>query len=278
VLWLQPVPPGNECFHIIPFYHWKSLNWDKFEEADYRLTDICVLRDQNSGDRVFSPVMAALAEGKDGLAKWMLEKGASPNGRGKFNEPLLATAYQHEGHNGPLVDLILKNGADVQGSSEYMLLSQAISQGQEEFAVSLLENGADPNNWFDRTPLGLAAEWGNEKLVKLLLCKGANASAPDRVDGRTPLSHAVINGSRETVIALLEGGAKPDWDLGGTTALQLATSRGEEDIAALLRQATQRDAKEKGVAQTGDPTDMVTGLEAPLATSSIAAQASEHQS
>jgi len=85
---------GNGCFHIIPFYEhsypWDSINWDKFKEADYRLTDICVLRDQKSGDRVFSPVMAA-------LAKWMLEKDASPNGRGNSNEPRLATACQHEG-------------------------------------------------------------------------------------------------------------------------------------------------------------------------------------
>jgi len=66
----------------------------------------------------------------------------------------------------------------VQESGEYMLISRVISQRLEEFAVSLLENGADSSNWFDQTPLGLAAEWGNEKLVKLLLDKGANANAP----------------------------------------------------------------------------------------------------
>jgi len=57
------------------------------------------------------------------------------------------------------------------------------------------------------TPLLLATEGGHEKIVRLLLDKGADASVA-RNDGVTPLSAALSRSSRKIVKLLLKNGAE----------------------------------------------------------------------
>ena len=64
-------------------------------------------------------------------------------------------------------------------------------------------NGRDVNT--NTTPLILASQNGHLNVVQLLLSKGANENAYDRM-GRTPLFNASMNGDAKMVEMLLSSG------------------------------------------------------------------------
>jgi len=75
--------------------------------------------------------------------------------------------------------------------------------------TELIEAGADVNavtSAEEETPLHFALKYDNEKLVELLLEKGANISSVD-MRGQTPLHIAVHYGREELVKLLLKKGA-----------------------------------------------------------------------
>ncbi|GFP57004.1 ankyrin repeat domain-containing protein 17 [Trichoderma asperellum] len=104
------------------------------------------------------------------------------------------------------------------------------------------------NRPFHQTPLHLAASDGNERVVKLLLDKGANIDAKDnearsfpmedRKYGGTPLCEAVVMEHEAVVRLLLEEGANVEAEnndgLVLHTPLFLAAWIGNEDIVRLL--------------------------------------------
>ncbi|KAF3131790.1 hypothetical protein TWF703_007509 [Orbilia oligospora] len=85
-----------------------------------------------------------------------------------------------------------------------------------------------------RTPLALAAWWGHNEVIDLLLDKGANLETKDD-DDQTPLLQSVIQGSDEVVKLLLGRGADMECKDGfGRTPLLWAAWRGYEKITRLL--------------------------------------------
>lgn len=100
------------------------------------------------------------------------------------------------GHNSTkLVDLLVAAGAKLSDTDEYgqSLLHIAVSKAtpgrKPELVSYLMDKGIDPNStkgMGEKTPLMLAAAFGNVEVVKLLMARGADTKAKDR--GAIPCS------------------------------------------------------------------------------------------
>jgi len=124
-----------------------------------------------------------------------------------------------------------------QGSPREMIgLHLAAYFGIETIVQLLLEKGADVNaadqgGW---TPLYRASGMGHIDVVKLLLEKGAHIEAADR-GGQTPLYRASGIGHIDVVKLLLEKGAHIEAaNRGGQTPLHWASASGHIDVVNLL--------------------------------------------
>jgi uncharacterized protein len=171
-----------------------------------------------------------------------------------------------------LVTLLLDHGADVNranATGESALhqvadLRGAASEPARATAVLLLDRGADPNarNWDDVTPLHQAVRARNLAVVEVLLARGADVNARDKIRGSTPLRRAVAatgaSGTAGTAALmlpltrlLLEHGADPNaCDRRGVPVH--ASARAPE-ICALLAQYRKRKPAKKGPAPLGRP-------------------------
>jgi ankyrin repeat protein len=125
----------------------------------------------------------------------------------------------------------------------------AIQSGDSALISKLIERGADINseviNSKDRhgqTALMLASVRGHPAVVRLLVENGAALNHTAKYN-LSALMLAVINGNADIVQILVDAGA--DLQIQGTgapgfsgfTALQLAERAGQDQIAALLRNA-----------------------------------------
>ena len=123
--------------------------------------------------------------------------------------------------------LLLDRGADVSAVDPRdgdTLLHWAVRSG-EEFVTLLLEKGAntEAKDRLGQTPLHLAAShYGSERMFKLLVQNGANIEARDS-GRRTPLHMAAFYNTFLAVQHLVESGADTEaTDRTGLTPLQLA--------------------------------------------------------
>jgi hypothetical protein len=114
----------------------------------------------------------------------------------------------------------------------------AVKLGDLQRVRDLLAKGADANTADRRgfTPLIWAAAVGNVELVQQLIKSGAAVNLRAS-DGTTSLMLASANGFVEVARALLLAGANVSATRGGISARQLALSRGQTDIVALLEQS-----------------------------------------
>jgi ankyrin repeat protein len=109
--------------------------------------------------------------------------------------------------------LLLRAGADVNARNAFDATALMWCINQPHMVRLLLAKGADVNarSTMGRTPLLLAAAYGNTEVLKLLLAKGANVLTRDSFDN-TPLLAATAANDSATVKLLLERGA----DIRGT--------------------------------------------------------------
>src|SRR5262245_10389038 len=117
-------------------------------------------------------------------------------------------------------------------------LIEAAKAGDLARARAQLAKGAVPDTSDRRglTPLIWASASGHLELVRQLLESGASVDRRAN-DGTTALMLASANGFTEIVRALLARGANVAATKGSIDARQLAVSRANADIAALLEQA-----------------------------------------
>ncbi|KAJ9188036.1 hypothetical protein P3X46_003436 [Hevea brasiliensis] len=103
--------------------------------------------------------------------------------------------------------------------------------GRYHAAVSLLENGANPNATTSQkfTPLHYAAQRGSGGVLQLLISNGAEIDA--QADSGTPLQEAASRGLKEAVKILLDNnanaGADPNMRTVGPSPLEYAASLGD---------------------------------------------------
>lgn len=154
------------------------------------------------------------------------------NGRDKSDLTPLAVAGASG--NGPIVDLLIKSGADYQTD-----LVEAINFGNEQTAVSIAAAAPDVSFRFagGKTPLIQAAFKGRVQSVRSLLLRGAKKDMQD-IFGFTALLYAAQEGHSIVVRDLLSAGANATlrtWD--GFSALEAARRKGNTEIVEMLGKA-----------------------------------------
>jgi ankyrin repeat protein/predicted Ser/Thr protein kinase len=127
----------------------------------------------------------------------------------------------------------------------------AADRGDERMVVSLLNAGADVNaqNQNGWTALSVAADGGHDDIARLLLAEGADVNLV-RNSGVTPLMLATNRGNRTLVEELLSAGAELNArDSNGLTALSAAVDADHIEITRLLlsRGADTNAARSNGV-------------------------------
>ena len=145
--------------------------------------------------------------------------------------PCAAAAQARRGPAGPDAEI---NRGDRAGRTALHL---AVIRGRQGEARNLLEQGADPNLQDNRGESSLhyafRARADREAMAALLLEHDADPNLSSR-GGVTPLHFAALS-SPEGVEMMLAAGADRDAaDRRGRTPLDVARSRGREDIAAIL--------------------------------------------
>lgn len=152
-----------------------------------------------------SPVLYALYNGKGELVEPILDA----------NPPLDVFDSAAVGRTRGLEELLDAEPALARSWSAdgFTALHLAAFFGQEEAVRLLLERGAEANlvarhESIHVTPLHSAAAGAHAAIVRLLLERGADPNAAQD-GGFTPLHSAAQNDDRESVEALLEAGADP---------------------------------------------------------------------
>lgn len=183
----------------------------------------------------------------------VIAAGAGPLVRGVGEVGLSFTALHRAASQGyrTCVAKLLEAGAPVNSRHELRgtALTEAVQRGQKGAAVELLAAGADVNKivdcslphgtrrlppYNDCTPLCIAAERNDSKMVKVLLEAGA-----DPAKGPTsclPLHMAARLGSCVMLSGLLQAGASvSSVDADGRSALHLACAYNRPEAVDLLR-------------------------------------------
>ncbi|KAF4625125.1 hypothetical protein G7Y89_g13045 [Cudoniella acicularis] len=146
-----------------------------------------------------------------------------------------------------MVDHLLKMGASVNGSSEFLSqnpLSVASRTGRNDLVKLLLSHGADPNppyllhNMYGcKMPLIAAASGGYLETIKILLDHGANVNE----GSPRPIVYAIRLESTAIFSLMRERGAILSTPETGGAALELASTEGLESMVNLLAQLRTRE-------------------------------------
>ncbi|KAJ5663216.1 hypothetical protein N7507_003947 [Penicillium longicatenatum] len=157
----------------------------------------------------------------------------------------------------PNVKAFLQNDHAVKSSSQVLLrhslqtkskgLHLAAIFGLEQAVEGLLDGSTeiDSRDYYGQTPLSVAAQKGNDAVVRVLLQRGANVDSKDSLEYRTPLFHAIAGGHHGIVELLLQNGAKADTtDATDMTPLSYASNKGHKEIAqSLFGQGVETESK-----------------------------------
>jgi len=158
---------------------------------------------------VADPLHDAAKAGDAGLAKQLLDQGASVSSPDAAGEPPLLIAAL-AGHP-DVVALLLDRGSDIEIRNKGGLtaLHAAAYGGNLDVVELLVSKGAavnDSRNFYHMSPLHAAAEEGHADVVAFLLANKADIEAQER-NGYTPLTQAGWREHWDVVGQLMKAGA-----------------------------------------------------------------------
>ena len=175
------------------------------------------------------------------LAKSFLDEGFDIN-----EKIVMGSAHEYSeytpldcakmGGNEDMIEFLMSNTEPVLESEN---IYQAVENGDILKVEEIIQNNPEIINikndeYSNYTPLMVAAECGNKKIVELLLEYGADINAVDN-NGYTPLRLAAASGYKKICQLLIEKGADINSvDEYGCTPLHLAAEIGKTEICQLL--------------------------------------------
>jgi len=182
------------------------------------------------------PLHLALQRGHRELAIFLIYKGADVNVRGRTSG---LTMLHTAAFIGPLelVTLLIEKGARINARTALGVtpLESALRGRQSEIAEYLIQKGADLEFGRRDSPLLLAARFGHERVVKILIDRDADISTRDYASSWTPLHWAARNGHYQIASFLISQGANVNAeDKDGGTPILAAAYWGRNEIIRLL--------------------------------------------
>ncbi|OGM47546.1 proteasome regulatory particle subunit (Nas6) [Aspergillus bombycis] len=160
--------------------------------------------------------------------------------------PLMIAASLKNAEGDPIIDLLLKKGADVNAKSNsgQNALHFATSKANLSTVRTLIANKCSARIKDKRGQLALhrAAAIGSSPIIKVLLQDGKSPVNATDMDGLTALHHAISEGHGEAAITLLKAGAETDKkDADGTLAIDMAP---DASVRTYIRQTAEMEGLE----------------------------------
>ena len=192
-----------------------------------------------------TPLISAALTERPEFVQLLVDKGVDVNVEGGIGRPALYFAIEkldetgkYDGQGYRVADILLKNGADVEGGEHwaYTPLMLAVTNGKKDIVGLLLKHGAKVNDkkYYLSSPLHVAAANGDKVIFDLLVVKGANIHARS-VQGDTVLHSAALGKNADIIKWLLAKGLdihareKTGW-----TPLSCAAQTGSVAVLKLL--------------------------------------------
>ncbi|KAJ5713968.1 uncharacterized protein N7483_011149 [Penicillium malachiteum] len=160
--------------------------------------------------------------------------------------PLMIAASLKDAAGDPIIDLLLRKGADVtvKSSSGQNALHFAASKANISTVRTLIANkcSARVKDIRGQLPLHRAAATGSVPILKTLLEEGKSPVNATDNDGFTALHHAVSEGHGDAAILLLKSGAQADKrDIDGKLAIDLVP---DDKVRKYILQTAEREGIE----------------------------------
>jgi ankyrin repeat protein len=186
----------------------------------------------------YNEFFRAIIQDNPSTIQALLNRGFDPNSVDERGQPGISRALILDSFDvaltlarAPSLDVKQRNRA---GETSLML---AAMKGQEEIFRVLLDRGAEADPAEGWTPLHYAASGSALPVMRILLARGVRVD-PRAPNGRTPLMMAAAFGDENAVDMLLVAGADPTArDANGMSSASLARGGGREWLAKRLEAA-----------------------------------------
>jgi ankyrin repeat protein len=210
------------------------------------------------GEHHTTPLLKAADSGRRDIVKYLLSKGADPNGHDTEGQHALYGAASRGFDD--VVEVLLQGGADPNAPNNQgnRALGAAVGGGHFDVALILLKAGAkvDATDDYGITTLMGQSSVCNVDAIRFLVKAGAKVNNVTQLEygGSTPLTTAVTVGQADCVKELLAQGANPALKMkDGSTAISKAKEAGNTELLALLSAAAPKVAPRPPAAPAKKP-------------------------